>query len=426
MGRKAQSYRIINFSALESLPPHRLKPDFVTTVPSFDDAPPTLIPMAILARLSPERITAVLGATLANPDPARLLMNQFQIFSALGQREFALEMQASALQHSVVYRIESAKPPTLRLLAMLGEGDSSDNTPLDYLIENSEIQLDLLYVLPGQPLPESLPEHDVLMVALGVSDKNRPALQWMDRLLAHWPRPVLNLPQRILNLSRDQVYQQLKAIPNLLISPTRAIHRTELGMVGSNCNSLNNMDYPLTLRPLDSQAGRGLGKVSQAAELADYLAATDEQEFFVSRFVDYQSRDGHYRKWRIALIDGVPYLGHLAISSHWIVHYNTAGMDESAEKRCEEARALVQFETDFALRHRDALRAIAEQLALDYVVLDCAETQDGKLLLFEVDNRGWIHATDPLDLFAYKQLAMQNLFDAFRAMLNNKANAHAN
>jgi hypothetical protein len=56
-------------------------------------------------------------------------------------------------------------------------------------------------------------------------------------------------------------------------------------------------------------------------------------------------------------------------------------------------------------------------LKLDYVVIDCAQAPDGKLLVFEADNRGWVHATDPVDLFRYKQEPMQRVFTAFRAML---------
>jgi hypothetical protein len=92
-------------------------------------------------------------------------------------------------------------------------------------------------------------------------------------------------------------------------------------------------------------------------------------------------------------------------------------MTASADKRAEEARFMHDFDTGFAVRHGAALRLIAERLALDYVVIDCAEMADGKLLVFEADNRGWVHATDPVDVFPYKQASMRKVFAAFRAML---------
>lgn len=117
------------------------------------------------------------------------------------------------------------------------------------------------------------------------------------------------------------------------------------------------------------------------------------------------------------MIDGLPYICHLAISEQWIVHYKSASMAESISKREEEARFMHNFDTEFALHHRDALTAIAERLELDYAVIDCAETPDGDLLVFEIDNVGWVHATDPVDIFPYKEAQMNKVFAAFRAML---------
>ena len=102
-----------------------------------------------------------------------------------------------------------------------------------------------------------------------------------------------------------------------------------------------------------------------------YLEEWLDLEFYVSDFINYQSSDGSYRKYRIALIDKQPYLCHLAVSDHWMVHYMSAGMELSAEKRAEEEAAFIAFSSEFSQRHRLALSAIADRLGLDYVVLDC-------------------------------------------------------
>jgi hypothetical protein len=79
------------------------------------------------------------------------------------------------------------------------------------------------------------------------------------------------------------------------------------------------------------------------------------------------------------------------------------------------------FDQDFAVRHHAAFGTIANRLGLDYVILDCGEKRDGRLLLFEADIGGWIHATDPVDIFPYKQKVMQKAFGAFRTMLVNRS-----
>jgi hypothetical protein len=109
----------------------------------------------------------------------------------------------------------------------------------------------------------------------------------------------------------------------------------------------------------------------------------------------------------------------MAISSHWMIHYLNAGMFESAEKRAEEERFMAHFDEDFAIRHQDAFRAIYERMGLDYLGIDCGETAEGKLLVFEIDGSMVIHAIDPIDVFPYKQPQMHKVFAAFHEMLGN-------
>jgi hypothetical protein len=72
---------------------------------------------------------------------------------------------------------------------------------------------------------------------------------------------------------------------------------------------------------------------------------------------------------------------------------------------------------DFVRRHRAALDAIYQRTKLGYLCIDCAETQDGQLLIFEIDHTMVVHAMDPEHLFPYKQFHMQKVKTAFRDFL---------
>jgi hypothetical protein len=102
-----------------------------------------------------------------------------------------------------------------------------------------------------------------------------------------------------------------------------------------------------------------------------------------------------------------------------MVHYLNAGMGESAAKRALEAEAMAHFDTTFAARHQAALAEIDRRIGLPYVGMDCAETPDGKLLVFEVDNAMIVHAMDDEATYPYKKPAMRKIFTAFRRMLEN-------
>jgi glutathione synthase/RimK-type ligase-like ATP-grasp enzyme len=371
-----------------------------------------IVGLAALARMPAATIFNLILKTQAAPELATACMQMFYALQAVGQHEFALEMQARALQQACLFRVVAPSRPSVRLLAVMAPGDMTDNTPYEFVIENSDIRLDLLFLVPGQAPPETVPDHDVAIVAIGESAKNRSLLACAQALLANWPRPVLNRPKFIARCARDSAYRLLNDIPGLAMSPTRRVDKETVRRF-----RVPQFRFPITIRPIDSHGGNGLARVDADPGLDTYFERYPADKYYVSEFVDYRSEDGLYRKSRIALIDGQPYVCHLAISDTWIVHYLSSGMELSERKRAEEAALMEGFDRDFGLRHRAAFDAIADRLGLDYVVLDCTQTRDGRLLLFEADSRGWIHATDPVHVYPYKPKVMERAFAAFKAML---------
>jgi glutathione synthase/RimK-type ligase-like ATP-grasp enzyme len=304
----------------------------------------------------------------------------------------------------------------------MGPGDLMANTPIECLLEDSDVSLELLYVTLDSAWPDVVPDHDVLMIGVAESDANQPLLARLAGFVENWPRPVINRPAQIARLTRDGVCAALRGVAGLDMPVTARIDRGSLRTLGVDATALDaylpNDAFPLIVRPIGSHAGHDLEKLQERADIAAYLARVEGEKFYLSRFVDYRNQDGLFRKYRIALIDGIPYVCHLAVSAHWMIHYLNAGMAESAEKRAEEADCMANFETDFAARHASALQAIHQRLGLAYLGIDCAETPTGELLVFEVDNAMVVHGMDAEHLYPYKKPAMQKVFDAFRAMLD--------
>ena len=354
-------------------------------------------------------------------DDANLWMNLSLAMQCIGQRDLGLTIQAQALTMRRIYPLPAAiQPAKLCVLMLMVSGDLAANTPLECLLEDSDIDLIYYYVTPGNPLALPVPEHDVLLVAMGDSDENRPLLAALEKDLANWPKPVVNAPQFIPATDRSVASVLLKDVPGVLIPPTLYVSRSVLGEIARGevllADLVEGCDFPIILRPVGSQAGRDLEKFEHSEDVAPYLEKVADPEFFLSRFVDYSGKDGQFRKYRVAMIDGVPFACHMGVSSHWMVHYVNAGMYEDAAKRAEEARFMENFD-EFAARHREALAAIRERNGLDYLCIDCAETADGQLLIFEADHCMLVHAMDPEDLFPYKQVHMLKVKNAFRDYL---------
>ena len=331
-----------------------------------------------------------------------------------GDMAGGLGLQAQALQRQRVYRRAAPGGAAgLRLLAIAAPGDLMANTPVDFLLAGSDIELITLYVSGDYPLPAVLPDHDVAFLAVGESEANKPILEALAPRLATWPTPILNAdPARIASLTRDGVAELMAGAPGLLAPMAYRLGREPFAALTA---------FPVIARPIGSHAGAGLEKLDDAEAVRAYLAAQPMERFYVSPFIDYARADGLFRKQRIAFIDGRPFLCHHAVSAHWMVHYLNAAMLDSAENRAEEALTMRNFDDDFVVRHRGAFDALAARIGLDYFAIDCGETKDGRLLLFEADVAMIVHDMDPPDLFPYKAPQMKTVFAAFQAMLHRAA-----
>lgn len=356
------------------------------------------------------------------PDNADALMDLSIVEQFFGNREVGIEHQARALEIRQLYRSPCAvAKPSLRVLALAAPGDIGANAPLEFLLEGSDVELSTLYLLPGRPLPQPLPEHDLAILAIAESAEHRSQLEMLSALGANWPHPLLNLPDRILDLSRERLHRVLRGAPGIEIPVTIIVARGQLLELARNPEGLRAVladgAFPLVVRPFDSHAGQGLAKLETPDGIESYLAERSESEFAISRFVDYRSGDGLFRKYRVVYVEGRPYAVHMAIAEQWAIWYLNAGMKADAAKRAEEAHFLTEFDNDFGRRHQAALAAIHERIGLDYYAIDCAETGDGRLLVFEADVAMIVHDMDDPAIYPYKGPQMRRVFAAFVEML---------
>jgi len=335
-----------------------------------------------------------------------------------GQPAAALQLQWEALQQHQHYRLSTnVARPALRVLAVMGPGEVMANTPIEFLLEKSDIALELLYVGAGLPPVHDIPPHDVAFVAVCESDANQVLLQQLHSVMTYWPHPHLNAPLQIAQVARDGLSGLLADIPGTHIVCSQRVSRAELEEPDAAA-----LSYPSIIRPANSHAGHGLSRIEHASDLHSYLQAQPEAEFSVAPFVEYRTaEDGLYRKYRVAQIAGQAYPAHMAISPRWMVHYLNADMLDNAAHRAAEQRFMDRFDWEFGQRHASALAAIDRRLGLDYYSIDCGETPDGQLLVFEVDSGAVVHSMDPVDRFPYKPPHMQRLFSAFQALLKRTA-----
>jgi glutathione synthase/RimK-type ligase-like ATP-grasp enzyme len=390
----------------------------------------TPIGLAALARMAVsgvdlEPLKRRLHARLrVHHDDAAALMDLSMLSLLAGDREAALTHQAQALRHRQIYRRPPAAPSdeSMRVLAFVTPGDFTANTPVELLLEESDVTLDLCYLTSTAPLPETFPEHDVAFVAIGESDETRPILRSVARLTHCWSAPVLNAPERLLRLARDAVWAHLASAPGVTMPMTVRVERQTLARIASGAIRLASVlergELPIVVRPVGSRGGQGLAKLDDPAAITAYLRAQPDTQFHVSPFIDHRGADGLFRKYRVLLVADRPLACHMAVSESWMVPYVDAGASAHPETRAEEVRFMASFDDDFARRHAAAFRAIAERLGLDYFGIDCSETRDGDLLIFDVANAMLAPSVDPYHAYPCKAPRMRAVAEAFREMLH--------
>jgi glutathione synthase/RimK-type ligase-like ATP-grasp enzyme len=344
------------------------------------------------------------------------------IAQLLGDKQTGLAVQRDILASHRLFRLPcAAKAPRLRVLALAAATDMGSNTPIEFLLEESGVDLMVLYIVPEAGLPAPLPDHDVAIVIASDSEDCRDALRMIEQAAPRWPRPLLNPPKLVCNLDRDKLHQLLVGIEGLEIPATISVARAQLSQPAASVEAACGIAaFPVIVRPRGSHAGVGLAKIDDREAMARYLDQRQEEEFFVSRFVDYSSDDGLFRKYRVVFVEGKPYACHMAIADRWDIWYLNAGMSGNAGKRLEEETFMRTFDIGFARRHHAALAGMAGRIGLDYFTVDCAETKGASLLIFEADNTAVVHNMDSPEVFPYKPPQMRKIFDAFVAMLERR------
>lgn len=336
-----------------------------------------------------------------------------------GNSESANRFQAAALQRG--RRFQSPLAPKavdpLRVLALAAPGDFMSNTPLEFLVEGREVSLETLYLSPDDEFPP-LPEHDVIFVAVAEMDANQTVLEKIDGAMRASAHKLVNRPSLIARLTRDGAWSLLHDAPGVSFPANARVDRERLVAMAKGEAQVH---YPIIARPVGSHAGDGLRKIESAEAILAFLAEQSAAQFYVAPFVDYRSDDGLFRKYRIVLIEGAPYAVHMAISKNWMIHYLNADMFDSEANRAEEAHFMASFDAEFAQRHGVALAEVHRRTGLDYLLLDCSQTRDGELLIFEAGTAMVIHTLDSDVIFPYKRPQMEKIFDAFERMLRRKA-----
>lgn len=351
-------------------------------------------------------------ALRVHPDLAIAHQNLAAVLELDGSVEEARVHRARAYQLQRIF-IEPVPKPR-RSLLILCSGNTHGNIPFDTLLSlNTATRIK--YAIDCASIEEDaqLPHYDLVFNAIGEPDLAQPLTQRIEQLTQRCGRPVLNPPDRIAKTQRHRTAELLAGIDDLVVPPcTRIETAPSSAAVLAGELTACGIEFPVLMRPLATHGGEGLTMHSGLDTLLPAIQSLGAP-CYVTQYHNYRHADGHYRKYRMVFIDREPYAYHLAISSHWLVHYVSADMPAWQWKLDEERRFLEDARSALGARAMDAIAAVGRRLDLDYGGIDFTLLPDGRMLVFEVNATMLVHGEASTGVLAHKNVFVQRIVEAF-------------
>jgi hypothetical protein len=303
------------------------------------------------------------------------------------------------------YRGARVGMPILLLVCARG-----GNMPTDLWINDRRFTIHALY-------PEfydssvALPQHALVVNAIGDADLCAAALLRCQKILAHSRAPVINRPMRVQATGRAEIARRLGAIPGV-IAPSSEVLPAHAILLA------DNLQFPLLLRRPGFHTGEHFMYVASRTELPEAIdSMSPAEELLLISYLDARGADGMSRKYRVMFIDGVMYPLHLAISPDWKIHYFSSAMARNLSYREEERRFLEDMPAALGATAMTALRQICTTLELEYAGIDFAVAADGSILLFEANATMVVFPPSADAMWDYRRRAIDAVLEAAGGML---------
>ena len=354
------------------------------------------------------------------PDHAEAHQGLSYVLAELGEADRAASHRQKGFEQRPVvtlpYRGEGPPISVLQLVSALGGNIPTRNFLDDRVFETTVVVAEFF------DSSRALPPHQLIFNAIGDADLAGEALAAIKTLLASSSAPLLNRPAAVLATGRADNAQRLSRIPGV-IAPAMVNLPREVFQSTDAAATLarHGLTFPMLIRSLGFHTGRHFLFLENPAALSNAVASLPGAELTAIQYLDSRGADGKVRKYRVMMIDGQLYPLHLAISSHWKIHYSTAEMADRAEHRAEDAEFLENMPSVLGYRALAALEKIQRTLGLDYAGIDFGLGPTGDLLLFEANATMVVNPPEPDERWAYRRPAVERIFSAIRHMLLQKA-----
>lgn len=247
-------------------------------------------------------------------------------------------------------------------------------------------------------------------------ERNPQVLENISRLVRGVPARIINRPDAILRSTRDMVARKFAGIEGLAVPRTVRL-RAGKPAIAMQTFAKAGLSFPVILRETGTHKGQIVGLMRTADEMHGSLV--EGSEHFATEFIDFQSPDGLYRKYRVFYIGRHIIFRHMLVSDEWNVHAKDRQrfMAMRPDLMAEEETMFAQPEGAFPAAILETLRKVRDSVNLDVFGIDFGLLADGRVLLFECNASMNFFPFLPDPEFAYVLQCREPAQRAFRELL---------
>lgn len=300
---------------------------------------------------------------------------------------------------------------------------------LKHLLDQQNYTIDY-YTIAEDNIAKCLPDRPTALMLniMAEADIEHTSLTSLCHYLeAHPGMSVFNHPAEVLKTTRDGNYDRLNQIAGIRFPRTERFTLGETSPV-LLAQTIENrgFSYPFIIRETGTHTARSTCLVADRTELDDYLTNTGGDTVYAIEFIENASAEGHYTKMRFFSIDGKLYPVVHHIDQVWNVHGGNrktfmAGHDWMIER---EKQFLADPAAVIGPKAYALLQSLPDLIKLDFFGFDFTLLPDGTILIFEL-NAAMRHSFSHAETFRYMQPYMENITDAFQAMVRARVARNA-
>jgi tetratricopeptide (TPR) repeat protein len=357
-----------------------------------------------------------------------LTPNNAEVYVELGNAHLRMKNQDLALE---AYRRFKQQKPFITWLANKVPSDFSvvvldapfaGSTPINYLLGQAGFERHFYCVIPNeweQDMDALKLKGDVIINVIGDADNGQDILPHALQICDALNRPTINHPRKILATDRESIANRLE---NTALCKVPRTIRVESALLKSGGVSAlpEHFDLPILVRLAGTHGGDAVQKCDDIAAVHHFMEERPGDIYYVTEYVNYQSADGYFRKYRWICIDGEIFPYHLAIHTDWLVHYFRTDMGNHDWMRSEEEVFLKGECPLFTPAHLEALKQIAAATHLDYCGIDCGIDSQNRILVFEANATMLVH-DEKEEMFKFKNTYVEKIKQAFDRLVYKMA-----